>query len=55
MFQKYLAEWAFKELQLTTLPSYPNVSRLYKKRLHAYDERRQSKQKAEIGGNASRN
>ncbi len=27
MSQKHLAEWAFKELQLTTLPSQTTVSR----------------------------
>ncbi len=36
MSQKDLAEWAFKELQLT---SQPTISRLRKKRSHAYDER----------------
>ncbi len=56
MSRKDLAEWAFKELQLTTLPSRPTISRLCKKRSHAYDERVVNpKQKAEIGGNASRN
>ncbi len=37
--QKDLSEWAFKELQLTTLPSQPTIPRLCKKRSHAYDER----------------
>ncbi len=36
--QKDLAEWAFEELQLTPLPSQPTLSRLCKKRSHAYDE-----------------
>ncbi len=39
MSQKELAEWAFKELQLTTMPSQPTISRLCKKLSHAYDER----------------
>ncbi len=39
MYQKDLADWAFKELQLTTLSSQPTISRLCKKRSHAYDER----------------
>ncbi len=37
--QKDLAEWAFKELQLTALPRQPTIYRLCKKRSHAYDER----------------
>ncbi len=50
MSQKDLAEWAFKELQLTTLPSQPTICRLCKKRSHAYDERvvnRKRKRKSE--------
>ncbi len=31
MSQKDLAKWAFKELQLTTLPRQPTISRLCKK------------------------
>ncbi len=27
MYQKDLAEWAFKEMQVTTLPSQPTISR----------------------------
>ncbi len=50
MSQKDLADWAFKELQLTTLPSQPTICRLCEKRLHAYDERvfnRNRKRKSE--------
>ncbi len=39
MSQKDLAEWAFKELQLTTLLSQLTISRLRKKRSHAHYER----------------
>ncbi len=38
MSQKDLAEWGFKELQLTTMPSQPTMSRLCNKRSHSYDE-----------------
>ncbi len=39
MSQKDLAEWAFKEPQLTTLPRQPTISRLRRKRSHSYEER----------------
>ncbi len=50
MSQKDLAEFAFKELQLTTMPSQPTISRLCRQRSHAYDERvvnRNRKRKSE--------
>ncbi len=56
MSQKDLAEWAFKELQLTSLPGQPTISTLCKKLSHTYNERVVNpNRKREIGGNAPGN